>query len=186
MEENMRTSWLCAVSAAALLSTGPLASVAPAHADPAYTSNTVIQLFSKEKAAKKLGGARKICFQTDPDCGAPPAQTATRFDLLVNFEFDSDRLTAPAKENLSQFAKALLDPQLKGSKFEIDGHTDATGTEMYNIGLSDRRAKAVAEYLASQGVDPATLVAHGFGMSKPRVSDPFSPENRRVETHLLD
>jgi OOP family OmpA-OmpF porin len=182
----MQMSWLRAVSAAALLSIGPLAPVAPAHADPAYTSNSVIQLFLKDKAAKKLGGARKICFQSDPDCGAPPAAAATKFDLLVNFEFDSDRLTAPAKDNLAQFAKALLDPQLKGSKFEIDGHTDATGTEIYNVGLSDRRAKAVVEYLASQGIDRGTLVAHGFGMKQPRVSDPFSPENRRVETHLLD
>ena len=182
----MRTSWLCAFGATAMLLSGSMISVAPAHADPAYTSNAVVNLFAKEKTAKKLGASRKICFQSDPDCGAPPAQTATRFDLLVNFEFDSDRLTEAAKENLSQFAKALLDPQLKGSKFEIDGHTDAKGAEVYNIGLSDRRAKAVVEYLASQGVDAATLVAHGFGKSKPRVSDPFSPENRRVETHMLD
>jgi outer membrane protein OmpA-like peptidoglycan-associated protein len=182
----MRTSWLCAFGASALLFTESLVWIAPAHADPAYTASSVVDLFAKEKAAKKLGAARKICFQSDPDCGAPAAQTATRFDLLVNFEFDSDRLTAAAKENLSQFAKALLDPQLKGTRFEIDGHTDAKGAEIYNLGLSDRRAKAVVEYLASQGVDSATLVAHGFGKSKPRVSDPFSPENRRVETHLLD
>ncbi len=179
----MRTSWLCAVSATVLFATGSLAAIAPAHADPAYTANKVLDIFSKEKAAKNLGGPRKLCFQTDPDCGA---QAATRFDLLVNFEFNSDQITAAARENLSQFAKALLDPQLKGSKFEIDGHTDATGAEEYNLGLSERRAKAVVEYLATLGVDPATLVAHGFGKTKPRVADPYSPENRRVETHLLD
>ena len=99
--------------------------------------------------------------------------------MLVNFEFNSERLTASARENLSEFAKALLDPQLKGTKFEIDGHTDASGTEMYNMGLSERRAKAVVDYLASLGVDQETLVAHGFGKTKPRVADPYSPQNGR-------
>ena len=101
---------------------------------------------------------------------------------MVNFEFDSDQLTPSAKENLDQFAKALLDPKLKGQKFEIDGHTDATGTEVYNLGLSERRANAVVSYLTAQGLDPADLVAKGFGMTKLRVTDPYSPQNRRVET----
>ena len=61
-----------------------------------------------------------------------------------------------------------------------------SGTEMYNLGLSERRAKAVVDYLASLGIDHETLVAHGFGKTKPRVPDPYSPQNRRVETHLLD
>src|SRR5208337_1022632 len=108
------------------------------------------------------------------------------FDLLVSFDFDSDKLTQAAKDNLDQFAKALRDPQLKGQKFEIDGHTDATGAENYNLGLSERRANAVVAYLASLGIDPTNLVAKGFGKSKPRVADPYSAENRRVETHLLE
>lgn len=182
----MRTSWILALGAIAAFATAPMGFVVAAHADPAYTANTVINIFSKDKESKKLGGTRKLCFQTDPDCGTAPAQEPTRFDLLVNFEFDSDQLTSAARENLSQFAKALLDPELQGSKFEIDGHTDATGGETYNVGLSERRAKSVVEFLASQGIDASTLVAHGFGKSKPRVADPFSPENRRVETHLLD
>ena len=110
----------------------------------------------------------------------------TRFDLLVNFEFDSDKLTQAATANLDQFAKALRDPKLKGMKFEIDGHTDATGAEMYNLGLSERRARAVVSYLAAQGIDAADLDAKGFGKTKPRVADPYSPENRRVETHIID
>jgi outer membrane protein OmpA-like peptidoglycan-associated protein len=106
--------------------------------------------------------------------------------LLVNFEFNSDKLTGVAKENLNQFAKALQDPRLKGEKFEIDGHTDAVGREDYNFDLSERRANAVIGYLASQGLDPSLLIAKGFGKTKPRVPNPFSPENRRVETHLSD
>jgi outer membrane protein OmpA-like peptidoglycan-associated protein len=187
---SMRASLTLAVGAAVALTFGPLALVAPAHADPAYTADRVIDIFVKDKAAadaaKANGKSRSICIGTAADCPAPPALTATRFDLLVNFEFNSDRLTQAAKDNLDQFAKALRDPRLKGVKFEIDGHTDASGTELYNLGLSERRADAVVAYLASLGIDPAELVAKGFGKAKPRVADPYSPENRRVETHLLE
>ena len=182
----MRTSLFSGLGAAAAIAMASLTFATPVHADPAYTAAKVLDVFVKDKAdldkKKKLGQARAFCFQSDPTCGAPPA----RFDLLVTFEFDSDRLTAPGKENLSQFAKALLDPQLKGQKFEIDGHTDATGAEQYNLGLSERRANAVVSYLTSQGIDTTSLTPKGFGKTHPRVADPFSPENRRVETHLSD
>ena len=164
-----------------LLTTQALTS-APAHADPAYKAKAVADFF-----ADALGGRSKsICFGTAADCPAPKTEAATKFDLLVNFEFDSDQLTAAARENLDQFAQALKDPRLKGQNFEIDGHTDAVGAEVYNQGLSERRAASVVAYLASQGLDPAALKAKGFGMSKPRVADPYSPANRRVETHLLE
>jgi outer membrane protein OmpA-like peptidoglycan-associated protein len=186
----MRKSSIPGLGATALFAIASLAFTVPSKADPAYTSAQVLAVFTKDKAAaeasKKLGKTRAFCFQSDPDCGAPATQLITHFDLLVTFEFDSDRLTEPAKQNLTQFAKALKDAQLKGTKFEIDGHTDATGAELYNLGLSERRANAVVGYLASQGVDPATLTPKGFGKSKPRVADPFGPENRRVETHLLE
>lgn len=180
----MRRSWLSFVGAT-LLAASPAALTAPAHADPAYSSDTVVKTFLHEKEQKALGGTRSICIvSANSSCGKPPAPTV--FDLLVTFEFNSEKLTPAARDNLNQFAKALLDPRLKGTKFEVDGHTDATGTEEYNYGLSERRAKAVVEYLASLGIDPATLASHGFGKTKPRAADPFSPENRRVETHMIE
>lgn len=187
---SMRASLTLLVGAAVCFAVAPSALIAPAHADPAYSADKVIDIFVKDKAAadaaKANGKSRSICVGTAADCPAPPVQTATRFDLLVNFEFNSDKLTPAAKENLDQFAKALRDPQLKGQKFEIDGHTDATGAEEYNLGLSERRANAVVAYLSAQGLDAANLIAKGFGKTKPRVADPYSPANRRVETHLLE
>ena len=156
----------------------------PAFADPAYKASDVVDYFVKAKAAK-LGQTRKICFEGDPDC-APAATAPKKYDLMVNFEFDSDHLTSAAKQNLGQFAQALHDPQLKGQKFAIDGFTDATGTERYNLGLSERRAQAVASFLAAQGVGRDDLVAKGFGPTRPRAPDPFDPVNRRVETHFLE
>ncbi len=187
---SMRASLTLVLGAAVCFAVAPSALIAPAQADPAYSANQVIDIFVKDKAAadaaKANGKTRSICVGTAADCPAPPAQSATRFDLLVNFEFNSDKLTQSARENLDQFARALRDPQLKGQKFEIDGHTDATGAEEYNLGLSERRANAVVSYLAGQGLDAANLIAKGFGKTKPRVADPYSPENRRVETHLLE
>jgi len=156
----------------------------PAFADPAYTANKVVDFFVKAKTLKGQA-TRKICFEGDPACG-PKAAAPKPFDLLVNFEFDSDRLTATAKENLGQFAEALHDPQLKNQKFAIDGFTDATGAERYNLNLSERRAEAVVNYLAQHGVDRANLIAKGFGPTQPRVPDPFDAANRRVETHLAN
>jgi outer membrane protein OmpA-like peptidoglycan-associated protein len=187
---SMRASLTSVLGAAVCLVIAPSTLIAPAQADPAYSAKQVIDIFAKDiaaaEAAKADGKSRSICVGTAADCPAPPVQSATRFDLLVNFEFNSDKLTRAARDNLDQFAKALLDPKLKGQKFEIDGHTDATGAEDYNFGLSERRANAVVAYLAAQGIDPANLVPKGFGKTKPRVADPYSPENRRVETHLME
>ena len=172
----MRASFFLAAGVVAALTT-------PAFADPAYTANTILDYFHKAKDAK-LGHTRKICFDGDPDCA--PAAAPKPFDLMVNFEFDSDHLTSSAKENLGQFAQALHDPQLKGQKFAIDGFTDASGTEVYNLHLSERRAEAVAAFLSQKGVTRDNLVAKGFGPTKPRAADPFDPLNRRVETHLVE
>lgn len=174
--------------ATALAATFTLATLAPASADPSLSSDKLISIFSKDKnaadEARKLGKARKICFEGDADCAS--AQAPTRVDLFVTFEFNSEALTPQAKANLDQFAAALKDPTIKGAHFAIDGFTDATGTEQYNLGLSERRANAVVAYLTSLGVDASTLTAKGWGKAKPRVPDPYSPENRRVETHLAE
>ena len=177
----MRKFAISALSLAGLLSVSAGLAVAPAHAEPAYKASTVADFFAKAA----LGKPRTICFGTAAECPAPAPRETAKFDLLINFEFDSDRLTSAAKENLDQFAKALQDPRLKGMKFEIDGHTDATGAELYNLGLSERRAASVVSYLVAQGLDPTTFKAKGFGMTEPRVPDRFSAENRRVESHLL-
>jgi outer membrane protein OmpA-like peptidoglycan-associated protein len=180
----MRTSLTLTIGTAFLLAPSTL--ITAVRADPAYSADKVIEVFVKDKAAKQAIKTRGICIGTAVECQTPQARPPAQFDLLVTFEFDSDKLTKPADENLDQFARALRDPRLKGERFEIDGHTDATGAEGYNLGLSERRADAVISYLTSQGLNPALFVAKGFGKTKPRVADPYSPENRRVETHLLD
>jgi OOP family OmpA-OmpF porin len=93
----------------------------------------------------------------------------------VNFEFDHDQLTAPATSTLDEVATALkANP---GIAIEIVGHTDAIGSEPYNMALSQRRANAVLRYLAANGVDTSRFEVRGVGESDP-VADNSTPEGR--------
>ena len=186
----MRASAKLVLGAAACLAAAPYPGSSPALADPAYTADKLVNLFLKDKAAsdafKAESKTRAICIGTAAECPTPKPPAPSNFDLLVNFDFNSDQLTEKARQNLEQFAKALQDPRLKGERFELDGYTDATGTEEYNQGLSERRANSVVSYLTSQGLDRSSLTAKGFGKTKPRVADPYSAENRRGETPLME
>jgi len=115
---------------------------------------------------------------------APVPATPEPFDLVVNFDYNSDNLTSSAKENLDEFSKALKDPQLASSAFLVEGHTDARGGNRYNQLLSERRARAVVQYLEVKGIRSQNLEWRGFGKNRPRAKDPYDPANRRVEARL--
>jgi outer membrane protein OmpA-like peptidoglycan-associated protein len=70
----------------------------------------------------------------------------------------------------------------------IEGHTDSTGTETYNLELSQRRATAVRTFLARNGIDPGRLTTRGYGQAQPVASNATAAgrqENRRVEIVIL-
>lgn len=100
----------------------------------------------------------------------------------VLFEFGKDKLLASAQNKLNQVAEALKTQD--EHKIVIEGHTDSVGTDEANLGLSERRAKAVRDYLVSKGVSAGSITSTGLGESRP-VADNKSPEgranNRRVE-----
>ena len=104
-------------------------------------------------------------------------------DLRIPFDYNSANVTPQGQDVLKTLAQALQNPKLEGSKFLIGGHTDAKGSEDFNQSLSDRRAKAVREFLISaHRISPDRLVSMGFG--KRQLADPKKPEdgvNRRVE-----
>ena len=84
--------------------------------------------------------------------------------------------------DLDGVAAALTDPQLAAAQLTLEGHTDATGSEDYNLRLSERRAEAVVTYLAGRGVARARLRAAGFG--EQRLLPAYAPADerqRRVE-----
>ncbi|HUE44848.1 MAG TPA: OmpA family protein, partial [Aestuariivirgaceae bacterium] len=153
--------------------------------DRNYTAEQVVEFFAQ---SVDLGAERGICIGTAEECGtaaAAAAAAAAGFDLMVNFELNSDELSELAKANLREFSRALDDPRLGSASFSIEGHTDATGPESYNLELSERRADAVVAFLREQGVDASRFVVKGYGQANPRSDDPFDPINRRVETRIV-
>jgi outer membrane protein OmpA-like peptidoglycan-associated protein len=118
---------------------------------------------------------------------AAPAPRVQGRDLLITFANGSSTLTPQARSNAKVFADALRTPQLNSLRFEIAGHTNATGTRTANQSLSQQRAQALVDYLVSLGVDPGRFEAKGFGFDRPiNAADPRAAENRRVEARRLN
>jgi len=103
------------------------------------------------------------------------------FDSGLLFAFDSDAVLSAARSNLNALASSLN--KYPKSDLLIVGHTDAVGSDDYNQGLSDRRARAAASYLISRGVNRQIMVL-GAGESEPVATndtDEGRQQNRRVE-----
>ena len=108
-------------------------------------------------------------------------------DASVTFGFNKDSLTKTDKEQLDQFASQLANS--KGYILEVTGGTDSVGTAAYNYDLSQRRAQAVVQYVASK----YNIPAHKFyliGIGKDQEVAPNNTaagraKNRRVEIQLL-
>ena len=84
----------------------------------------------------------------------------------VNFDFDKATLRPDAIATLGQAVEILSNhPQMR---VEVAGHTDSIDTEEYNQGLSDRRARAVYDYLTSHGIDASRMSGPtGYGEGRP-------------------
>jgi OOP family OmpA-OmpF porin len=110
-------------------------------------------------------------------------ELAVEYELEgINFEFDSAKLTAGSKATLDAAVKIMT--RHADVKVEIAGHTDSQGNAEYNMGLSERRAKAVEDYLIAHGAKDANMTVKGYGETQP-VADNGTEEgraaNRRVE-----
>jgi outer membrane protein OmpA-like peptidoglycan-associated protein len=104
------------------------------------------------------------------------------FDSGLLFDFDSSVLREESKRNLDNLASNLS--SFGDSKLLLVGHTDAQGTDSYNLDLSRRRSAAVASYLEMHGVSASRVEAAGRGEEEPIASndtDAGRQQNRRVE-----
>jgi len=102
------------------------------------------------------------------------------------YDFDSDVIRSDAAQNLRSLASSLA--KYPNTDLLIVGHTDAVGTSDYNQMLSQRRAAAAANYLASQGVSSARLQAVGRGETEPIATNDTEAgrqANRRVEIAIV-
>lgn len=104
-------------------------------------------------------------------------------DLEITFDYNSADISASSLSSVQALGKALSDPNLKGSTFVVAGHTDAAGSEGYNLDLSERRADSIKRYLVEKySIAANDLVTVGYGKSKPKDPNaPMDPANRRVQ-----
>jgi outer membrane protein OmpA-like peptidoglycan-associated protein len=132
---------------------------------------------------------RNLTVEAAPAVSGAPVAPLERpsLSLLIQFDFDSARVSPRSQQALVNLSQALQSAELLGSRFAIEGHTDAVGNPAYNQKLSEQRALAVRDFLQGQGVEPQRLVASGKGSSALAVADrPFAPENRRVRIENLE
>lgn len=115
-----------------------------------------------------------------------PAPPPPSFDP-VYFVLDSSALDARSRATLDEAVRSMRDhPELV---LEVGGYTCTLGTAEYNLSLSERRARAVAEYLVGRGVDASRLVIRGYGQASPiadNATEAGRRMNRRTELVILD
>ena len=134
------------------------------------------------RAAPRRG--REVANATQP---MRPAVPSALGDLRITFRSGSADMTPQGRAEAKSFASALLMPGLAKRRFEIAGHTDASGSKDHNLVLSQARAEAVMNYLVANGVDRSRLEAKGYGSDNLALpSAPRDPANRRVEARSLN
>ncbi len=113
-------------------------------------------------------------------------------DLVLNmpsgitFGHDSATVQPQFRPTLDRVAETLA--QYNQTLVDVYGHTDSTGSDAYNQGLSERRARAVADYLTGRGVINERLGTRGYGESQPVASNDTEDgraANRRVEIKIV-
>lgn len=121
----------------------------------------------------------------DPKDDVPSAEPVIKelsFDNIL-FEFNKDRLTKKAQATLDEIYDALN--KYSSPEISLSGHADAIGSEIYNMKLSEKRAKAAKDYLVKKGLSESLFNIEAFGESKPidtNATEKGRANNRRVET----
>jgi outer membrane protein OmpA-like peptidoglycan-associated protein len=109
----------------------------------------------------------------------PEGDAAGVVGFRINFALDSAVVPDSADPFLDRLAELLKqEPQLA---LRIEGHTDAYGSDEYNLRLSERRATAVGLALVRRGIPAGRLAVAGKGKTEPLVADPMDGRNRRVQ-----
>ncbi|CAO3376850.1 OmpA family protein [Azospirillum argentinense] len=118
-----------------------------------------------------------------PDPPVAALKAGLRAAFRINFDFNSARIRPDSRAVLDRIGTVMTAPEAATARFRIVGHTDAVGGDAANRALSQRRAEAVAEYLADQhGVRRDRLDTAGMGAREPLLpKKPKAAENRRVE-----
>ncbi|WP_437576839.1 OmpA family protein [Sorangium sp. So ce887] len=142
------------------------------------------------------GRAFTVVGQPPPPPPPPPPEKkrveVTADKIVINekilFEHNKAGIRVESHSLLNEVVDTIKKhPHIK--KIAIEGHASADGADEHNLKLSDRRSKAVMEFLVQHGIPQSMLTAKGFGETKP-IADNESEEgrekNRRVEFNIVE
>ena len=180
---------LASVGVTVALGPEPMKAVEPAPAPPPAP---VVTCADKDSDGDGVNDCNDKCPNTPAGTTVGPdgCPVPVTIDLRgVNFDFDKSKLRPDAIAILNEAIEVLKrHPELR---VEVAGHTDLCGTDAYNQKLSERRAKAVYDYLTTNGVDAGRLAGpNGYGETRPLEQTPQtypackSEKNRRTELNV--
>ena len=152
-----------------------------AQAEMALTVEDIVKIFSKQKTRGLVLAPVTTDEEVDTKETFVSLPKEEQVNLNIEFDFDSTMLKPNQKPKLALLCQAMLAVSAKG--FKIVGHTDDSGTEIYNMNLSKLRAEEVKRHLVETcDIDPDILYAEGVGEHFPfDETDPNADINRRVE-----
>jgi outer membrane protein OmpA-like peptidoglycan-associated protein len=146
--------------------------------DDVPAAPAVLTTVSAVSQPKRAVSSSASAHNADDDSSAD----ASALSLPVRFAFDSADILPAARTQLDALAEGIkLLP--RESTVTVEGHTDAVGSDAYNLELSRVRARAVRDYLVQRhGIDAARLKTAAYGEARPiEAFDPNAALNRRVQ-----
>ncbi|MGF1445043.1 MAG: OmpA family protein [Pikeienuella sp.] len=148
---------------------------------------------AQTESAPASTGATSVAAATETSSAAAPGVSqlyvrmpeGSEINILIQFNYDSAALRQSEFGKLDALCNAIRQSDI--GLFRVFGHTDARGSDAYNLQLSQRRAESVRSHMVTAcGIAPERLQAIGVGEYYPLVgSDPNSGENRRVEFQAI-
>ncbi|GMQ96957.1 MAG: hypothetical protein BMS9Abin15_0643 [Gammaproteobacteria bacterium] len=141
--------------------------------------------YKKGMGPANCGGKKAMSKKAKSAKPAKPSKIVIDADFL--FDFDKSNIKPNAATVLDDAASKIRGVLSYINNITVTGHTDSTGPEAYNQGLSERRANSVKDYLTSKGVPANKITTVGMGESQPRADNGTRAgraQNRRVEIDI--
>lgn len=176
----MRTHWVLALVAPfGLLACVRESRVAMRPADPLAVTRTVTRTETAMRPMKEAKEVQLTSLEVSEEiariCELPEA----------HFPFDSAEIGGGVQQALDKLAACFTEGQLAGRHMKVIGHADPRGTAEYNLGLGQRRASAVADYLMSKGLKDEKIESSSLGEYEATGKDEAGwSHDRRVEILL--
>ena len=158
--------------------------------DDVAEKTRAIRMHAPEQGAAAATEPVAVNSQDAAASGPAPAASPSGVGLGFNlqFAFDSVELLTESQPYIDRLGEVLGNPDNAGKQLLIIGHTDASGSDVYNRQLSERRAASIQQYLATAwNIEASRLQIQGAGEGQPlEGTNPLDGVNRRVEFYALN